>query len=193
MGTLKPEGKAIIFSAPSGSGKTTIVRALLDEGFPLEFSISATSRAPRGAEIDGKDYYFLGINGFKEMIDQDALLEWEEVYVDQFYGTLKSETDRIWKNGKAVVFDVDVYGGIELKKILGEKALSIFVLPPSIEELERRLRGRNTEDEAKLQMRLSKAQEEMEQRSEFDRTIINDDLETAIYETKQAVIDFISA
>lgn len=193
MRSLHPEGKAIIFSAPSGSGKTTIVRALLDEGLPLEFSISATSRDPRGAEVHGKDYYFLGINGFKEMIDQDALLEWEEVYVDQFYGTLKSETDRIWKNGNAVLFDVDVYGGIQLKKILGEKALSIFILPPSIGELERRLRGRKTEDEAKLEMRLAKAQEEMEQRSEFDRTVINDDLEKAIYETKQAVIDFIGS
>jgi len=191
MSELNPHGKAIIFSAPSGSGKTTIVRALLDAGLPLEFSISATSRAPRGTEKDGVDYYFLGINGFKEKIDQDALLEWEEVYVDQFYGTLKSETDRIWDNGNAVVFDVDVYGGIELKKILGDQALAIFIQPPSIEELERRLRGRNTESEEKIAQRLSKANEELEQGEAFDTTIVNDDLEKAIYETKAVVLEFL--
>jgi len=191
MSELNPHGKAIIFSAPSGSGKTTIVRALLDASLPLEFSISATSRAPRGTEKDGVDYYFLGINGFKEKIDQDALLEWEEVYVDQFYGTLKSETDRIWDNGNAVVFDVDVYGGIELKKILGDQALAIFIQPPSIEELERRLRGRNTESEEKIAQRLSKANEELEQGEAFDTTIVNDDLEKAIYETKAVVLEFL--
>ncbi len=191
MSELNPHGKAIIFSAPSGSGKTTIVRALLDAGLLLEFSISATSRAPRGTEKDGVDYYFLGINGFKEKIDQDALLEWEEVYVDQFYGTLKSETDRIWDNGNAVVFDVDVYGGIELKKILGDQALAIFIQPPSIEELERRLRGRNTESEEKIAQRLSKANEELEQGEAFDTTIVNEDLEKAIYETKAVVLEFL--
>ncbi|MEQ9187037.1 MAG: guanylate kinase [Cryomorphaceae bacterium] len=192
MDALRPQGKAIIFSAPSGSGKTTIVRALLSEGLPLEFSISATSRAARGNERHGFDYYFLGINGFKEKIDEDALLEWEEVYVDQFYGTLKSEIERIGKNGNAVVFDVDVYGGIELKRLLGDRALALFILPPSVEELERRLRGRNTDPEKKIKVRLAKAHEEMEQRDAFDTIIVNENLDTAISDARNAIIEFLA-
>ncbi len=184
--------KAIIFSAPSGSGKTTIVRALLERGMPMAFSISATSRAPRGQELNGVDYYFLGINGFKEMVDKDALIEWEEVYVDQFYGTLKSEVERIWRTGKAVVFDVDVYGGIALKEAFGEKALSIFIQPPSLEELERRLRGRGTETEEKIKIRLGKAEEEMEQGKSFDELIVNDDLETAIAKAQALIKTFMA-
>lgn len=184
--------KAIIFSAPSGSGKTTIVRALLDKGLPLEFSISATSREPRGQELNGVDYYFLGINGFKRMIDEDALVEWEEVYVDQFYGTLKSEVERIWRKNNAVVFDVDVYGGVELKKIFGEKALSIFIMPPSIETLEERLRGRGTETEEKIKMRLAKAKEEIERKVEFDQIVVNDDLVKAVAEAEQLIKEFIA-
>ncbi|NQV51826.1 MAG: guanylate kinase [Flavobacteriales bacterium] len=192
MTPLHPQGKAIIFSAPSGSGKTTIVQALLREGMPLEFSISATSREPRGAEINGVDYYFLGINGFKQMIDADALLEWEEVYVDQFYGTLKSEIERIGNNGNAVMFDVDVYGGIELKRLLGDQALAVFILPPSVEELERRLRGRNTDPDKKIKLRLAKASEEIEQRDAFDTIIVNEDLDQAIADARAAIIEFLA-
>ncbi len=192
MTPLHPQGKAIIFSAPSGSGKTTIVHALLGQGMPLEFSISATSREPRGAEINGVDYYFLGINGFKKMIDADALLEWEEVYVDQFYGTLKSEIERIGNNGNAVVFDVDVYGGIELKRLLGDQALAVFILPPSVEELERRLRGRNTDPEKKIKVRLAKASEEIEQRDAFDTIIVNENLDKAIADARAAIIEFLA-
>jgi guanylate kinase len=184
--------KAIIFSAPSGSGKTTIVRALLDRGLPLAFSISATSREPRGQELNGVDYYFLGINGFKEMVEKDAFVEWEEVYVDQFYGTLKSEVERIWRTGKAVVFDVDVYGGIALKEVFGDKALSIFIQPPSLEELARRLHGRGTESEEKIKMRLDKAEEEMEQGKSFDHILINDDLDTAITEAADKIKNFMA-
>lgn len=187
----QPQGKAIIFSAPSGAGKTTIVRALLDSGLPLEFSVSACSRNPREGEKHGNDYYFLGINGFKEAIDRDELLEWEEVYPDQFYGTLKSEIERIWNHGMAVIFDVDVYGGMALKEKFGEQALSFFVQPPSMDALEERLRSRGTETEEKVDMRLRKANEELDHKSEFDRVIVNDDLMTAIQEAKQAVTAFL--
>ena len=157
---------------------------------PLEFSISACSRPARGTEEDKKDYYFLGINGFKEAIDQDALLEWEEVYPDQFYGTLKSEIERIWNNNRAVIFDVDVYGGLELKKRLGAKALSIFVMPPSTEALEARLRLRQTETEEKIQMRLKKAGEELSMHTEFDHVLLNDEIERAVGEAKDTIETF---
>ncbi|GAB5538176.1 MAG: guanylate kinase [Salibacteraceae bacterium] len=183
--------KAIIFSAPSGAGKTTIVRALLEQHLPLEFSISATSREPRGKEVHGKDYYFLGINGFKVAIENDQLLEWEEVYPDQFYGTLHSETKRIWSKNKAVLFDVDVYGGIEVKKQLGDNAISIFVMPPSIEELERRLIHRGTESDDKVQIRLGKAKQEIALSDRFDVIIVNEDLESAIYEAAKTVKSFL--
>ncbi|MEX2596175.1 MAG: guanylate kinase [Salibacteraceae bacterium] len=185
--------KAIIFSAPSGAGKTTIVRALLQTDLPLAFSISATSREPRGNEINGVDYYFLGINGFKKMIDQDALIEWEEVYEDQFYGTLKSEVERIWRDGKAVVFDVDVYGAIELKKIFGDKALAIFIMPPSINSLEERLKARNTENEDKIKLRLAKSAQELEQRESFDAIVVNDKLGEAIKQSTQLVTDYLNS
>jgi guanylate kinase len=180
---LNPKGKAIIFSAPSGAGKTTIVRALLNRGIPLEFSISASSR----------DYYFLGINGFKAEIDRDGFVEWEEVYPDQFYGTLKAEIERIWNNNHAVIFDVDVYGGIALKKSLGENALSIFVQPPSAIELEKRLRGRQTESEEKIQMRLKKAAEELSMSVEFDMVLLNDDLPIAIATAEAKILEFLNA
>ena len=187
---MEGQGKAIIFSAPSGAGKTTIVRALLDSNLPLEFSISACSRPARGEEIDKKDYYFLGINGFKEAIDDDALLEWEEVYPDQFYGTLRSEIDRIWSNKWAVIFDVDVYGGMELKKRLGVKALSIFVMPPSREVLEARLRSRKTDTEEKIRMRLKKADEELSMHTEFDQVLLNDELDRAVAEATNSISRF---
>lgn len=167
------------------------MRALLASGLPLEFSISACSRPPRGKEKHGIDYYFLGINGFKEAIDRDGLVEWEEVYPDQFYGTLKSEIERVWNNGKAVIFDVDIYGGMALKKQLGHKALSFFVEPPSEKALEKRLRGRGTESEEKIQMRLKKAHEEISRKTEFDRIIINDVLDQAIATAKKEVTAFL--
>jgi len=191
MTRLNAIGKAVIFSAPSGSGKSTIVHALLDKGLPLEFSISATSRDPRGKEVDGKDYYFLGVEGFKKCIEKDELLEWEEVYSNQFYGTLKSETTRIWSNNKAVIFDVDVYGGLNLKKHFGDKALTVFVMPPSIEDLENRLKGRNTENHEKIKMRLAKAKEELAQKDPFDVIILNDDLSKAIDNAYTAVKEFL--
>jgi guanylate kinase len=188
---LNPQGKAIIFSAPSGAGKTTIVRALLEKKLPLEFSISACSRDARANEVDGKDYYFLGINGFKEKVEAEAFLEWEEVYPDQFYGTLASEIDRIAAKGNAVIFDVDAYGGLNLKKHLGEKALSIFVQPPSVETLQERLTKRSTETPEKIALRISKAEEEISLQGEFDITVVNDDLATAISDAYKAVTAFL--
>ena len=167
------------------------MHALLEKGLPLEFSISATSREPRGQEVNGSDYYFLGIEGFKKCIENDELLEWEEVYSNQFYGTLKSETTRIWSNNKAVIFDVDVYGGLNLKKHFGDKALTVFVMPPSIEELENRLKGRNTENHEKIKMRLAKAKEELAQKDPFDVIILNDDLNKAIENAYNAVKEFL--
>lgn len=191
MTDLNAKGKAVIFSAPSGSGKSTIVHALLEKGLPLEFSISATSRAPRGNEKHGVDYYFLGVEGFKKCIENKELLEWEEVYSNQFYGTLKSETNRIWSENKAVIFDVDVYGGLNLKKHFRDKALTVFVMPPSIEELENRLKGRNTENHEKIKMRLAKAKEELAQKDPFDVIILNDDLQKAIENAFNAVKEFL--
>jgi len=192
MTLLNAKGKAVIFSAPSGSGKSTIVRALLEKGLPLEFSISATSRAPRGQEVNETDYYFLGVEGFKKCIENDELLEWEEVYTNQFYGTLKSEKERIWSNNKAVIFDVDVYGGLNLKQHFGDQALTVFVMPPSIEELENRLIGRNTENHEKIKMRLAKAKEELEQKDPFDVIVLNDDLDKAIENAYNAVKEFLN-
>jgi guanylate kinase len=188
---MDQKGKCIIFSAPSGAGKTTIVHALLDAKIGLEFSVSACSREPRPNEIDGKDYYFLGITGFKQKIEEDAFIEWEEVYTNNFYGTLKSEVERIWSDGKAVIFDVDVIGGLNLKRIFGSNALAIFVQPPSYEELEKRLRYRSTESEEKIQQRMSKAHKELSCAPDFDAVLVNDNLEKAIEKAKSMVIEFI--
>ena len=193
MSFTTSQGKCIIFSAPSGAGKTTIVHALLsDPSLNLSFSVSACSRGPRSNETDGKDYYFLGIEGFNQKISEGAFIEWEEVYTDHFYGTLRSEIERIWAQGKNVIFDVDVVGGLNLKKIFGENALAIFVQPPSIETLEVRLRHRSTETDDKIRQRLEKAEKEMNKASEFDVIVVNDDLETAIQKATFIVNDFVS-
>lgn len=181
----------MIFSAPSGAGKTTIVHALLDANIGLEFSVSACSRDPRPNEVNGKDYHFLGIEGFREKIETNAFVEWEEVYTNNFYGTLRSEIERIWKNGHTVIFDVDVIGGLNLKKIFGEQALAIFVQPPSYEELEQRLRFRSTETEEKIAQRMSKAREELSYAVKFDHILVNDQLENAIDSAKELVQEFI--
>ena len=186
------DGKVIIFSAPSGAGKTTIVRSLLENISALSFSISACSREPRPNETDGKDYFFIGVEGFRERIKKDDFLEWEEVYTDHYYGTLNSELTRIWSESKTVVFDVDVEGGITIKKKLKEAALSIFVMPPSIEELEKRLRSRKTETEEKIRQRISKAALEMSKSNAFDIVIENDNLEKAIDEARVLVEKFIN-
>ncbi len=185
------KGKCVIFSAPSGAGKTTIVHHLLAQNIGLEFSVSACSRDPRPNEIDGKDYYFLGVEKFKHKIKEDAFVEWEEVYKDNFYGTLKSEVERIWRNGHSVIFDVDVIGGLNLKKIFGENALAVFVEPPSVEELENRLRGRSTETEDKITQRLAKAREEISFSDKFDSILINDTLDTACAEAEVLVKNFL--
>lgn len=185
-------GKMIIFSAPSGSGKTTIVKWLLAEGLPMEFSVSATSRQPRVGEVNGKDYYFLTAEEFRKKIEQNEFIEWEEVYTDKFYGTFKSEITRIWSNGKHVIFDVDVLGGLNLKKIFGEKALSLFVMPPSVQELEKRLRSRNTDAEEIIKQRVDKAVYEMSFAPQFDKTVVNDNLETAKMEAYNIIQNFLS-
>ncbi|MDR0801609.1 guanylate kinase [Fluviicola sp.] len=185
-------GKCVIFSAPSGAGKTTIVQHLLGKMPELAFSISACSRDPRGEEQHGKHYYFLGIEGFRQKIAEKAFIEWEEVYTDNFYGTLTSELERIWADGKTVVFDVDVVGGLNLKKIIGVNALAIFVQPPSFEILEQRLRLRSTETEEKITMRLAKAQMELDRAPEFDYILLNDDLGRACKEAEAQVRNFIS-
>lgn len=185
------EGKLVIFSAPSGSGKTTIVKQLLESDLKLEFSISACTRDPRYGETDKKDYYFLTVNEFKEKIRNQEFVEWEEVYNDQFYGTLKSELERIWKDEKHVVFDIDVMGGINLKKIFGQKALSVFIKVPSVDELEKRLRKRGADNEESIKKRLKKANKELSFADQFDIIIINDNLDTAIEQTYNIVKSFL--
>lgn len=192
MNPITKMGKCIILSAPSGAGKTTIVRYLLEQNIGLAFSVSACSRALRGTEVDGKDYYFLSVEQFKRRIDENDFVEWEEVYNDHYYGTLKSEVQRIWDDGKAVVFDVDVIGGLNLKRIFGNDALAIFVQPPTIEILESRLRGRSTETEEKIQQRMQKAKKELGFASKFDVVLINDNLISACDKAKEIVVDFLS-
>jgi guanylate kinase len=185
-------GKAIIFSAPSGSGKTTLVRHLLKLPLNLEFSVSACSRDKRANEVHGVDYYFLGVEGFKEKITENAFIEWEEVYENQFYGTLKKEIERIWAAGNHVIFDVDVIGGLNLKKVFGNKALAVFVKAPSVDELEQRLRTRHTETEESIQKRLNKAKKEMSFEPEFDVSIVNDNLQDAMNQADKIVSEFLS-
>ena len=184
-------GKLFVFSAPSGSGKTTLVKHLLQQGLPLGFSISATSRAPRGEEVDGKDYYFLSEEAFRQKIEEDAFIEYEEVYEGNFYGTLRSEIDRLWAEGKHVVFDIDVIGGLNVKAEYPEETLAIFVQPPSFEELEKRLRERNTETEDKIQQRLDKSATELTYSQDFDLILVNDDLTKAKREVVGLVKQFL--
>lgn len=183
--------KVIIFSAPSGSGKTTLVKHSLAAIPELEFSISCTTRQPRGTEVHTVDYHFLSPDEFRQKISEDAFVEFEEVYTDKYYGTLKSEVEKIWNQGKVVIFDVDVKGGISLKKYFGEKALSIFIEPPSIAELERRLNSRGTDDADTIKTRVEKAEEELTYASEFDKIVINSDLNKAKIEIESLIKNFI--
>jgi guanylate kinase len=184
-------GKLVIFSAPSGSGKTTIVRELLKRYDCFEFSISATSRQPRGQEQNGVDYYFMSNDEFKARVARDEFVEWEEVYAGTCYGTLKSEMERIWAKGNTIFFDVDVMGGINLKRLFGEDACSVFIMPPSVEELERRLRGRGTDAEEVIQKRIAKAEFELSKAPEFDHVVINDVLEDAVNEVSAIISQFL--
>ena len=184
--------KVIIFSAPSGSGKTTLVKYALEQFPQLAFSVSCTTRKPRGAEQNGLDYHFISPDEFRQKISEDAFVEYEEVYQDKYYGTLKSEVERIWNQDKAVIFDVDVKGGISLKKYFKEKALSIFIMPPSIQELERRLISRATDDAETIKTRVDKAAEEMSFQNEFDKTVVNTDLEQAKEDVKSLIENFIN-
>ena len=185
------QGKAIIISAPSGSGKTTIVHHLLKQDFGLAFSVSATSRPKRQNETEGKDYYFISEEEFRTKIESNEFVEWEEVYNGQFYGTLKSEIERVWATGNHVVFDVDVVGGLNLKKQFGEQVMAVFVMVPSIEELKTRLQIRATEPPEKLASRLSKAEQEMQRAKEFDKVIVNDDLPHALRDAEVFVKEFL--
>jgi len=186
------KGKLLIFCAPSGSGKSTIVQHLMKLGLGLEFSVSATSRVPRKGEEDGREYHFISPGLFREKIDNNEFVEWEEVYPNQYYGTLRTEVDRIWGDGHHALFDIDVVGGVNLKKAYGEKALSIFVKPPSLEVLEERLRSRASDDEASLMKRIGKADYELSFAPEFDRVLINDSLETALSNAEKMVREFLS-
>ena len=185
-------GKLVIFSAPSGSGKTTIVRELLQRFPRLEFSVSATSRAPRGKERNGVDYFFLSPEEFRQAVQEDKFVEWEEVYSGTCYGTLRSEMERIWQKGNVIVFDVDVIGGINLKRIFGGDACSIFVMPPSVEELRRRLEGRGTDAPEVIDRRVAKAEFELTKAPEFDHIVVNDSLDEAIAETTRIIEEFIA-
>lgn len=192
MAIKASQGKLIIFSAPSGAGKTTIVQYLLKKIPELEFSVSACSRPIRKDETHGVDYYFMSVDEFKQKIKNGEFAEWEEVYKDNFYGTLKAEIERIWNKGKHIIFDMDVVGGLNLKKQFGEKALAIFVMPPSIEHLDRRLRLRETETNESIARRIGKAENELKTAKQFDKIILNDTLEHAFEESEKVVRDFLS-
>jgi len=181
--------KLVIISAPSGAGKTTIVKHLLDSGLNLSFSVSATTRKPRGEEKDGEDYFFLSVVEFKKKIENNEFVEWEEVYTDLFYGTLKSELDRIWAQGNSVLFDVDVKGGITLKNKFGTNSIAIFIMPPSVEELESRLIKRATDTPEKIKIRVEKAHEELKLANQFDTIIVNHQLDKA----KEEVVKILSS
>ena len=185
------QGKVIIFSAPSGSGKTSIVRKLLERNENLGFSISACTRPRRHNEPEGQDYYFISPEDFKRRIEENAFLEWEEVYPDNYYGTLKSEVDRLWSRGQHVVFDVDVKGGLRLKRYFGERALAVFVGVPSLEDLKERLKARKTESQETLNKRLDKASQEMQFEDQFDVTVVNHDLKEAAGKAQSLYESFI--
>jgi len=186
------QGKLIVFSAPSGSGKTTIVHYLLEQKeLNLDFSVSATSREKRGVEVHGKDYHFISAEKFKNHIDHDDFIEWEEVYENNFYGTLKSEIERIWNEGKNVIFDIDVVGGLRIKNKFPNQTLAVFVQPPSIEEMEKRLRNRKTDSEEKIVERVRKAAGELQYALEFDIVLVNDDLDEAKKEACKLIENFI--
>jgi guanylate kinase len=191
MTIMPASSKLIIVSAPSGAGKTTIVRHLLSQSFNLAFSVSGTSRPPRGNEQDGVDYYFFSVQEFKKRVKQNEFLEWEEVYPGTFYGTLKSDVERLLGEGKNVIFDVDVMGGIHIKELFREQALAIFISPPSLELLRNRLRSRFTETEEKIAVRMAKASFEMSFASRFDVILINDDLGIALKEAERITRDFL--
>jgi guanylate kinase len=187
------KGKLLVFSAPSGSGKTTIVRHLLQQDdLNLEFSISAATREPRGEEVDGKDYYFISISDFKKHIKAEDFIEWEEVYRDNFYGTLKTEVERIWAKDKNVIFDIDVAGGLRIKSKFSQETLAVFVKPPSVDELKRRLKERSTETDDKINMRIAKAHVELATAPQFDKVIKNYDLDVAKQDAYELVKDFIN-
>ncbi|MDD6252578.1 MAG: guanylate kinase [Candidatus Cryptobacteroides sp.] len=185
--------KVIIFSAPSGSGKSTIVNHILSRHPEMEFSVSATSRQPRGSERDGVEYHFFTADEFRHLIAEDKFVEYEEVYPGSFYGTLKSEVQKIWDRGNVIIFDVDVKGGVNLKKYFGDKALSVFIQAPSVEELRRRLTARGTDSEEAIEKRVSKASEEMTYADKFDYVLVNDDLDTAFREADSLVDSFLCA
>ena len=185
------ERKLIVISAPSGAGKTTIVRRMLELVPALEFSVSACSRPKRNGEINGKDYYFLGTEEFREKIRKNEFLEWEQVYEGQYYGTLVAEVERIWKKGMHVIFDVDVKGGLSIKKRFPERTLAIFIRPPSFEVLEERLRNRSTESPENLRKRLEKARYELDFARQFDRVVVNNDLDTAIKQVHSIILEFL--
>jgi guanylate kinase len=186
------ESKLVIITAPSGAGKTTIVKHLLDSGLNLAFSVSATTRPIRGNEKDGKDYFFLTVAEFKRKVENNEFIEWEEVYKDLLYGTLKSELERIWTKGKHVLFDVDVKGAINLKKKFGTRSIAIFIMPPSVEELENRLVKRDTDSQEKIRMRVEKAKEEIKLANQLDTVIINNQLDKTKEEAYNIIFSFIN-
>lgn len=185
------KGKAIIISAPSGAGKTTIVKHLIQLDMGLEFSISACSRPPRKQEVNGRDYYFMSVADFRKHIDQGDFLEWEEVYQDHYYGTLKTELDRIWSRQNHIIFDVDVVGGLNLKGYFGQNALAVFVQAPSLQELEKRLRDRSTDTEEQIRNRMEKAGAEMKYAEQFDVVLVNENLEETLLQGEKLVRDFL--
>lgn len=187
------KGLVVIFSAPSGAGKSTIVHHLLEKFPQIEFSVSATSRAPRGAEVDGKDYYFFTADQFERKIANNEFVEFEEVYAGTYYGTLRSEIQRLWDKGAVIAFDVDVKGGVNIKRLFGENALSVFVMPPSVKVLEERLRSRGTDSPESIAKRLAKAEEEIQYSPKFDKVLINDDLRRAFEEAEMIVGEFINS